>query len=304
MKIIHLKKHEIPNDIVAVIGFFDGLHKAHQSLINETISLARDEKKQSALITFSEHPKSVLFELDFNYITPLEKKLELLKAYKLDYILIIDFNKDTSALSAEQFISDYLSGINTLVCGFDFKFGYRAMGSVDYLKKNAPFNVKIIDEIKETGFKIGSTHIRDLIKSGAVEKVVPLLTRHYSLSGIVVHGQKKGRLIGYPTANLKIEDFIIPKKGVYATYTEVDQTIYESMTSIGFNPTLNLQHQLSVETHILNFNGDIYGKTITVYFINRLRDEQKFEHVQALIKAIDLDQVHTKDILNKKPLIK
>jgi riboflavin kinase/FMN adenylyltransferase len=293
MTIIPLNKKSINTKIVAAIGFFDGVHIAHQALINKTIEIGRSKQLPTAIITFDQHPKSVLYDFDYHYITPLDRKIEKFKKMDIDQLYVIQFNKEKAQLSPEAFISDYLQNIDTLVCGFDFKFGARGSGTVQTLKAYDAFETVVVDEITYEGFKVGSTHIRDLIKSGHMDQIEEVLGEPYSIIGPVIHGQKKGRMIGYPTANINVDHYLIPRQGVYITKTRVNDRWYDSMSSVGHNPTLNCQVDLSVESHILNFNRDIYGETIEITFLHRLRDEIKFNSMDALIERIDQDKAET-----------
>ena len=183
------------------------------------------------------------------------------------------------------------------MCGFDFKFGARGSGNVRTLQQYNQFETVIVNEITYDGYKVGSTHIRDLINSGHVDQVYDVLGDYYSVKGEVVHGAKKGRMIGYPTANINTGEYLVPKNGVYATMTKVDDVWYQSMSSVGHNPTLNCRVDVSVESNIFKFDRDIYGKIIELKFIKRLRDELKFSSVEALIAKIDQDKIDSLAVL-------
>jgi len=297
MEIIKLNGIKIADDTVAAIGFFDGVHLAHRKLINKTIEIGNEKGLKKAVITFDVHPKSILFDLDYFYLTPLKRKIEIFKEFDLDYIYVIEFSKEKASMTPIDFVNFYFSNINTVVCGFDFKFGVRGSGNVKTLLQDARFETIVVKEVTFEGYKVGSTHIRDLINSGQVENVTEVLGDYYSLKGEVIHGAKKGRMIGYPTANIDTGDYLIPKKGVYATMTKVAGKWYQSMSSIGHNPTLNCRVDLSVESNIFDFDQDIYGETIEIMFIKRLRSELKFANVDELITKIDQDKVDTLLIL-------
>ncbi len=299
MEVIKLNGKKIKQNTVAAIGFFDGVHIAHQKLIKEMIHIAEKENLRKAVITFDVHPKSVLFGLDYFYITPLKRKIEELKEFDIDELYVIEFTKEKAKLSPSDFIGLYLNGISTLVCGFDFKFGVRGSGNINTLLSQQTFNTIVVSEITYDGFKVGSTHIRDLINSGLVDQIEDILGDYYSVKGEVIHGAKKGRTIGFPTANINTEDYIVPKTGVYATMTKVEGIWYPSMSSVGHNPTLNCRTDVSVESHLFNFDKDIYGQTVELQFIKRLRDEEKFTNVDDLIAKIKEDQIKTLEILKK-----
>lgn len=297
MEIIKLNGVKVVKDSVCAIGFFDGVHLAHKQLINETIKIANKLNLPKVVITFDVHPKSVLFDLDYKYITPLSKKIDIFKKFDLDYLYIIEFTKGKAALSPLNFIDTYLSNIHTLVCGFDFKFGVRGSGNVKTLLNDPHFKTIVLNEVTYEGFKVGSTHIKDLIMSGQVDKVIEILGDYYSVKGEVVHGAAQGRLLGYPTANIDTTLYLVPKSGVYATLTKVKDIWYNSMSSVGHNPTLNCNVKLSVESHILDFDEEIYGEIIETKFVKRLRDEEKFETIEDLVKKIDQDKIDTIKIL-------
>lgn len=297
MNIVHLNGTKVKERTVCAIGFFDGVHLAHKKLIQTTIDIANKKGLEKAVITFDIHPKSILYGLDYYYITPLERKIEIFQTFDLDTVYVIDFTKEKAQMKPHDFIDYYLGDIDTLVCGFDFKFGVRGSGTVQTLQEHEQFETIVVDEITYDGFKVGSTHIRDLINSGHVDQVYDILGDYYSVRGEVIHGAKKGRMIGYPTANVATGEYLVPKNGVYATMTKVGDTWYKSMSSIGHNPTLNCRVDVSVESHIIDFDEEIYGEIIEVKFIKRLRDELKFDSVEALITKIDQDQVDTLEVL-------
>ena len=297
MDVITLNGTKIKPNTVAAIGFFDGVHLAHKELINKTISYGNEHNLQKAVITFDVHPKSVLFDLEYKYLTPINRKIELFKQYDLDFVYIIVFDKQKASLTPQEFIDFYLGNINTIVCGFDFKFGVRGSGKVATLQEYNSFETVVVEEVTYDGFKVGSTHIRDLILSGQVDKVEDILGDYYSIQGEVIHGEKKGRMIGYPTANIDTNEYLIPKTGVYVTMTKVDGIWYQSMSSVGHNPTLNCRVDVSVESNIFEFDQEIYGKVVELKFIKRLRDELKFTSVEDLIKTIDQDKVDSLQVL-------
>ncbi len=297
MNIITLSPHKIKPNTIAAIGFFDGVHKAHEVLIERTINRGHALGLRKAIITFDKHPKHVLFDIDYYYITPLEEKLEKLKRFDIDDVYVIRFDKDKASMDPKNFIDEYLSNLRILVCGFDFTFGKRASGNVGLLKTYAAFETDVVDEQTMGGYKIGSTHIRDLIRGGVVDEIPPVLGHYYTIKGNVIHGKKKGRTISYPTANIAPGDYLIPKKGVYATMSKVKGKWYQSMSSVGYNPTLNQSETISVESYLFDFNDDIYGQTIETAFIKRLRNEKKFEGAKALKAQIDEDGRQALEIL-------
>ncbi len=298
MEVIKLNGNKVHENTVCAIGFFDGVHLAHKELINKTIEIGNKKGLTKGVITFDVHPKSVLFDLDYKYLTPLNRKVEIFSQFDIDYVYVIVFNKEKASLSPSEFIEFYLQNIDTLVCGFDFKFGVRGSGKVQTLKDCNLFDTVVVNEITFEGYKVGSTHIRDLILSGQVDKTEEVLGDYYSIKGEVIHGAKKGRLIGYPTANIDTNDYLIPKTGVYVTMTKVKDKWYQSMSSVGHNPTLNCRVDVSVESNIFDFDDEIYGEIIELRFIKRLRDELKFTNIDDLIKTIDQDKIDSLAVLN------
>ncbi len=295
MEVIKLNGNPIEHNTVAAIGFFDGVHLAHKELINKTIEIGNKKNLSKAVITFDIHPKSILFDLDYYYLTPLNKKIKIFKQFDLDYIYVIEFSKEKAQLTPNEFINMYLKNIDTIVCGFDFKFGVRGSGNVKTLLNDKRLNTIVVKEVTYEGYKVGSTHIRDLIRSGQVDNVKEVLGDYYSINGEVIQGAKKGRMIGYPTANITTNGYFLPKRGVYVTFTKVKDIWYESMTSVGHNPTLNCRIDLSVEANIFDFDEDIYGEIIEIKFIRRLRDEVKFTSIEALVEQIDKDKIDSID---------
>lgn len=281
---------------VACIGFFDGLHLGHQALINETMKLAKEKHLTSMLITFNPDPWSVIHKKSsVKHITPLKRKLELLEEMGFDEVVILKFDQNFSSLSPEDFVYKVLMGlgINDLVVGDDFKFGSKGKGDVHLLQREFQhvLSTHVIDIQYDEKIKIGSTQVTQTILNGKVDKTAELLGRYYRISGIVVDGAKQGREIGFPTANLHIYDeFVLPKVGVYAGYTIVQGIRYKSIVNIGYNPTINTQEEVAIETHILDFDAQIYGEVIHQEFVFRIRDELKFDSLEELIEQMKEDE--------------
>ena len=302
MKIIPLNEETPKARVAAAIGFFDGVHTAHRRLIETMKKEARRRGIPSAVITFDRHPKSVLTGNPYHYITPLSRKLRKIEAYDVDFVYLIRFSKEKAAMEPKAFIETYLKNIEVLVCGFDFSFGHRAQGSPETLKAHAGFETIVLKRQDHEGDKIGSTAIREAIIEGDMRTVKVLLGEYYTIEGTVIHGSKKGRTIGYPTANIDTHDYLVPKTGVYATRTHVNGAWHDSVSSVGYNPTLNRNEAVSVESHIFDFEEEVYGSNITVVFLKRLRDERAFESKAALIEQIDSDVENARDILKQYKL--
>lgn len=288
---------------VACIGFFDGIHYGHQALIHKTIERAKATNHKSLLITFDPDPWSVLNDKSgVKHITPLKKKTQLVESMGIDEIAIIHFDSQFSGLSPEDFVEKVLVayGIVELVVGADFKFGYRGSGNAQFLKEHYSsvlhtHEITLQNKLEKT---VSSTRIIQTILNGNVHKTRELLGRDYEISGLVVHGAKVGRQIGFPTANMDVKDeFVIPKPGVYAGFVKVKGEYYKSIVNVGHNPTVNTRDYLMIESHILDFSDDIYGEMIHQGFHVRLRDELKFDSVEALIDAMKQDEVEARKIL-------
>ncbi len=302
----HMTLNTFGNEIAATIGYFDGLHLGHQSLINETIRIAKERNLESAIITFDPDPWTVVNDKHkVNHITPMKEKVRVAQSLGIDHLIIINFTKDTSKLSPMEFIEAYLVSMNVraLIVGADFKFGFRGQGNVAFLKEHAHyFFDTLIHELDLTNEKkIGTTMITQALLRGDVKTASALLGRDYVISGFVVDGRKQGRKIGFPTANMDIVDeYVIPAEGVYAGLVEVQGEVFKAMLSIGHNPTFNSTERLSVETHILDFDRDIYGELIKHTFVEHLRGQVKFDSIEALVEQMKKDERKTRTVLADK----
>lgn len=300
MKTLVINDSILPQDIdafVACIGFFDGIHLGHQALLEKTLSIAKDNGLKSAMITFFPHPTTVLQHKQVMYLTPTSLKQNLLEAYGLDYLIIVNFTTQFSKQSGMVFIEDVLCQLplKHLIVGFDFRFGFQGKGDVHLLvHSQSCFSVSVIEQISDQFNKISSTLIKSLIANGEVELAHQYLTRPHQVKGHVIKGNQRGRTIGYPTANIDVfDDVVIPTKGVYIANVMIDSIIYHSMVNIGHNPTFNAKHNVSIEAYILDFSETIYGKMITIHFLKRIRDEKKFNTIQELIAQLDRDKQET-----------
>ncbi len=285
------------------LGNFDGLHIGHMALINTLIRETQLNGLASVVYNFTKHPENILRK---KLITPLllteQKKIDLLSEISLDYLYFDVFNEEFSRLSPENFVKQVLIDklhIKLAVVGYDYKFGYQGQGDITLLKelgKKYGFRVIVISPIKCENEIISSTRIRELIINGDLETAYKLLARNYSITAEVVSGRRIGNTIGYPTANIHPERFLVlPANGVYITKTLLDGKFYNSMTNVGFNPTFEDCKQKNVETHIIDFNKDIYGKKIEVFFLKKIRNERKFESVEHLIQQISKDMLEAKE---------
>jgi riboflavin kinase/FMN adenylyltransferase len=294
---------------VVTIGTFDGVHLGHVKILNRLKKRASLIKGQSIVITFNPHPRQVLFPDDDNLklLSTHQEKITLLERNGIDVLIIIEFTKEFSRLTALEFIRDILVnqvGVRELIIGYDHHFGRNREGSIESLKEMAQtFDFKVeeipAEEIDEV--TISSTKIRKAINEGDMETANAFLGYEFGIKGIVEHGQKLGKTLGFPTANIHIPDKlkIIPKKGVYAVKVTCNFMTHQGVMNIGYRPTVDDSQQLRIETHIFDFDEDIYGKEIGVQVIHKLRDEQKFEGLEQLKKQIGKDILAARSILEK-----
>lgn len=289
MQIIDLDKDNVKINIDAItLGNFDGLHLAHQKLINKCVSLGK-----SGVIIFKSHTSEILEDDKFKNILTTDDKINILKRMNVDYCLIKSFDKAFLSLKPEEFL-DYVkehTNFKNLVVGKDFKFGINASGNVSTLEDfQKVFNYKLytIDDQFIKSVPIRSTTIRKFLMSGEIENANSMLYRPFSINGVVIDGKHRGRNLGYPTANLECKEYIIPAAGVYYTNVIYDNKLYKSITSIGENLTYD-EHDIKIETHILDFKGNLYGKELTLVFIKKIRDNVKFNSEIELINKLKSD---------------
>ncbi len=309
MKVYHDIKdfRKIPNAIVT-IGTFDGVHLGHQAVFKQMVDKARQIGGETVVITFFPHPRIVISPNDnrLRLITSQEDKIEHLRRSNIDNLIIINFTKEFSHTSSEDFIKDYVVRYiqpAILVIGYDHHFGINRSGDFDTLSKlgmEFHFAVEKINEQDIEDITISSTKIRSALQQGDIKLANKLLGYSYSTSGIVTHGDSIGRTLGFPTANISIkpEYQLIEKTGVYATIAKVDGKDYPSMTYIGRRPTISNGLPTSTETYIMDFDGDLYGKEIRVTFVDRVRDEMTFDNLERLKSQIQEDKANIIRILS------
>jgi riboflavin kinase/FMN adenylyltransferase len=292
---------------VVTTGTFDGVHLGHQKIISRLKDVAREENGETVLITFFPHPRMVLFpdDNDLKLINTQEEKIALLEQYGIDHLIIIPFTKEFSRLTSVEFVRNILvNQIKTkrLVIGYNHHFGRNREGSFEHLKEYGPlygFEVEEIPARDIDSIEISSTKIRNALQEGDVRTAASYLGHEFSLTGRVVDGKKIGREIGYPTANIFVEDRykIIPSDGVYAVKVRHDNSLYGGMLNIGNNPTVNGKHK-TIEVNIFEFNKDIYEENATIYFIERLRDEVKFNGLEELKDQLAIDKINSLKVLS------
>ncbi len=293
--------------VFLTVGTFDGIHFGHQKIIDSLKSLANEEDGESVMLTFSPHPRLVLFPENNNLklINTLDEKINRLESSGIDHLIIYPFTKDFSRISALEYVRDFLVKeikVSTLIIGYDHQFGRNREGNFEYLKELSElygFDVKEISAQDINDINVSSTKIRKAIELGDIPLANEYLGYTFPLKGKVIEGKKLGNTIGFPTANLLIEDKtkIIPKPGAYVVYVEVDGNRYKAMLNIGKNPTIDESEQEKIEVNLFDFDGNLYQKTIKVEFIERLRDEVKFDSLDALKNQLRLDKANSLKIL-------
>ena len=287
---------------VLSLGMFDGVHFGHISIINLLKSVAQENNLETAILTFWPHPRKVFNPNDeIKLLNTLNEKLNLLENANLDVVFLKSFDENFRNLTGEEFIRQILVqklNVKHIIIGHDHVFGKNKSGNFELLQKlskELDFVVQQLDAVKEGEFNISSTKIRNYLANGNIIGANKMLGYHYSVSGKVIDGKKLGRTIGYPTANIEVDELkLLPKKGAYIVDVYVKNKFYKGMLSIGTNPTVN-GDKLTVEVYILDFNEDIYGEEITVKFRDFLHEEIKFESLEKLIERLDEDKRLTKE---------
>ena len=287
---------------VLSLGMFDGVHFGHISIINLLKSVAQENNLETAILTFWPHPRKVFNPNDeLKLLNTLNEKLNLLENANLDVVFLKSFDENFRNLTGEEFVRQILVqklNVKHIIIGHDHVFGKNKSGNFELLQKLSKelgFEVQQLDAVKEGESNISSTKIRNCLGNGNIIGANKMLGYHYSISGKVIDGKKLGRTIGYPTANLEINELkLLPKKGAYIVEVFVKNKFYKGMLSIGTNPTVN-GDKLTVEVYILDFNEDIYGDEITVKFRDFLHEEIKFESLEKLIERLDEDKRLTEE---------
>ncbi len=293
---------ELPafENTVVTIGSFDGLHKGHQKILNRLKKISRDNKVEHVVITFHPHPRSIIYPKDKSLVllTSLEEKIQLLESMGIQNLVIVPFSVEFSQLSAEEYIANFIHKYfkpKTIVIGYDHKFGLNRSGDINLLNLKAPdygFEVVEIPKQEIEEITISSTKIRAAIKEGHLEHANVLLGHPYPLAGHVIRGRKLGTEIGFPTANLDLENAgkLIPKDGIYACYVHHGKKRYEGMLYIGDIPTIGTDRDKAIEVNIFDFDKDIYSERITVEVLRFLREDQKFDSIEALKAQLHEDR--------------
>ncbi|SDP25684.1 bifunctional riboflavin kinase/FAD synthetase [Desulforhopalus singaporensis] len=297
--------HPFTNSCVT-IGNFDGVHTGHQQLFATVVEKTKTTKGTSIAITFDPHPLQVLMPDGIKLISTYAQKEELIEKAGIDVLLVIPFTREFAKTTAESFVNDLLVeklGVKELVVGYDYAFGKGRSGNIEFLRKQGEifnFPVTVVDAHYIEGELVSSTKIREMVREGQMAKTRIFLGRNYQIRGTVQVGkQRGGKVIGFPTANLKFnEEDLVPKHGVYVTQVVYGGRCYGGILNIGYNPTFD-EKQLVAETHIFDFNEDIYGKPLKVNLLKFLRSERKFAGPEELAEQIIKDVAVAKQVLQE-----
>jgi len=296
------------DNTIITIGTFDGVHLGHQEIFNVLINKSKNNGCRSFVITFEPHPRMVIqpnFQLKL--LTTFQEKVEILEKMGIDNLLVIPFTKEFSQLTSEDFFRKYILegiGVKKMVIGYDHHFGKGRDGDEQKIRELGSvngFEVQKTEAVTINETVVSSSKIRNALSEGDVENAALMLGRNYSYAGKVIVGDKRGRELGFPTANIQLENElkVVPKNGVYAVKVILEKGSFDGVMNIGLRPTFKETTTVLSEVHILNFNEDIYGKQIRVEFISRIRDEKKFGSKEELIKQIEIDKQETNKRLTK-----
>lgn len=295
-----LSEYEQGELAVATIGTFDGLHPGHKKILQRLKDIAAEIGGETVLISFHPHPRLVLFpeKHDLQLLQTLEEKIQMLSDFGIDKLLLIPFTKEFAATPSEVFIEQVLAktvGVSRLVIGYDHHFGKNRAGDIHELRELAPRLGYEVEEIPAQVIdhaNVSSTKIRQALLAGDIEQATHFLGYPYKITGTVIHGEKQGRLLGYPTANIKPNDAtkLIPANGIYCVAVYWKGQKYYGMMSVGVKPTMGV-FERGIEVNIFDFSAEIYGETLTVEYLAYIRGEKKFDSLTELIQAIDGDKV-------------
>jgi riboflavin kinase / FMN adenylyltransferase len=294
--------------IAATIGNFDGVHRGHREIFKRVRNAAADIHGASMVVTFEPHPlKVVPSRKKINLITTAAEKEALIGAAGIDYLLVIPFTPEFSQRSPREFVSGFLVervGLKRLVIGYDYAFGRNREGGIDLLAelgREFGFTLEVLPPIGVGEHPFSSSEIRRLVWDGAVHRVVPLLGRHFSLGGTVVHGHGRGKGMGFPTANVATDHELIPSDGVYAVKVRVGAGFHDGACNIGTKPTFGGEGR-TIEVYLFDFDGNLYDQHLRIFFMERLRGEERYPDPSALQRAIDGDVARCRQILGNTPL--
>jgi len=297
---LNLEEFKVNSKTAVTTGTFDGVHTGHQVVINQLINAAKKIDGESVILTFFPHPRMVLYPDDHSLrlLNTIAERISFLEKSGIDHLIVHPFSKEFSRLSSTEYVRDILVNklkVSKLVIGYDHQFGRNREGSFKHLQELAPLYDFTVEEIAAQEIQqinISSTKVRNSLLTGEIQAANQFLGYNYFIKGTVVEGDKIGRKIGFPTANIKVNEWykLIPTKGVYAVKIKLAQSTFNGMLNIGTRPTLNGGNNESIEVNIFNFDEDIYNNEIKIEFYARVRDEQKFENISALQKQLEIDK--------------
>ncbi|WP_153123786.1 bifunctional riboflavin kinase/FAD synthetase [Peribacillus tepidiphilus] len=287
--------------LAMALGFFDGVHKGHQKVIRTAIEVAQKKGLKSAVMTFHPHPSVVLGKKkDVHYITPVEEKIHLISDLGVDYIFVVHFSKEFANLLPQEFVDQYIISFNVkhVVAGFDYSYGRLGKGTMETIPfhSRSAFSHTVVEKQTYMNDKVSSTRIREALLEGDFIGFEQLTGRKYQTKGVVIHGEKRGRKLGFPTANIGMDqNYIIPATGVYAVRILIRNKWYEGVCNIGYKPTFHqdIPDIPNVEVHIFSFDSDIYDEMVTIEWHKRLRSEKKFSGLEELVTQIQKDKNET-----------
>lgn len=296
-----------PNTVLTV-GTFDGVHAGHRAILDTVVRKAKERNARSALVTFDPHPRNIISPGDagIKLLTTIQERSEVLKELGIDVMIVIPFDRDFSLLSSEEFVRDIIHkkiGVSEFVIGYDHQFGRNREGTIETIEtlgEELGFDAYVVSKREIGEQTVSSTAIRRaLMEEGNVEQAAEFLQRPYRLNGMVVHGEKRGKDIGFPTANIRPEhpQKVIPEDGVYAVRIRVMDNWFKGMMNIGTRPTFEGQER-TMEVNLFDFDEDIYGKEVQVRFYHRIRDEQKFDGINELIEQLKKDEQQARKLLD------
>lgn len=308
MKIFHdLENASIQRPTVLTLGVFDGLHLGHQRIMQTVVERAAAIDAVPTAITFDPHPRAVIHPASAPpLLQTLDQRLANLELLGIEQAIVIRFDADFAAQPAERFLSEIVHErlqAREVYLGKGFAFGRGRAGNIELLRRLSAelgFFADEVDEVQLRGQRISSSRIRELLSEGRVNLARRMLGRPYGVEGVVIRGDQRGRRIGFPTANLKPHNRVIPRYGIYATATLVDGEWRRSVTSIGVRPTFGADNEPSIESYILDFDGDLYGSVVRVRFLHRIRDEMKFSGVEELVEWIRRDVDRSENYFSRR----
>jgi len=303
-----IEEFSTSNKTAVTTGTFDGVHTGHKVIIDQLKRAAEKIGGESVILTFFPHPRMVLYpdDSDLRLLNTINERIKMLEKSGIDHLIVHPFSKEFSRLSSTEFVRDILVNqlnVATLVIGYDHHFGRNREGSFKHLQELAPlydFKVEEISAQEIQQVNISSTKVRTSLLNGEILAANQFLGYNYFIKGTVVDGEKTGRTIGFPTANIKINEWykLIPTNGVYAVKVNIEGNIFNGMLNIGNRPTLNENDTSTIEVNIFNFDKEIYGQEIEIEFFERIRDEQKFDNITALKEQLKIDKEQIIQLLN------